>query len=291
MFITSEEREDFLNQVAQAGRVNPAVWGQTAEGLMERMKLMPLQWFVGAIWKLPDTVMDGHGIHIPFDWSCADGSFFNAVRKQYRATADWLGYDVLGRADLADELRFTDKAYYKPFAEISVAYYKLAKETFLLSQGLWEYAGRPEMLWYLIESERCEYELKTGGFIDIPNPKGKAEAYREVKDVCDQLEDASKLELLELPEDGCLYSPIHILINEAALLARQPENHKFRLHYENFLRTLKRCHRDIERSPLQTIYLKDGELKTVGKGKRSKDKAARGKRGFGNSLGNCKDCR
>jgi len=280
MLIQQKEKEEFFARLTQVAKINPAVWEQAPEGCMERIKLMPIQWFIDYIRDLPDLVMEhDHGICLPFNWQSADGEFFRLVRKQYRAIADWLKFYLLGRADLAAELTFTDKADYKPKAEILLAYYRLAQETFLLCGNLQEYVGRPEMMLFLIEWEHCENLLRGSGFIDNPKPKGKVEAYKETKAVCDELWDAEKLKFSE--GRTTIFSPTMILINEAAYLAHPPENIKFRKHYQNFLKILKRCNTELRDSSLvQNVYLENDTLKALGNGCRGKDKSKR-QRGFG----------
>ena len=272
MLIQEKEKEEFFAQLIQAAKTNPAIWEQTPEGCMERIKLMPIHWFIDCIRDLPDLVMEhDHGIRLPFNPQSADGKFFRLARKQYRAIADWLKFYLLGKTDLVAELTFTDKADYKPNAEILLAYYRLAQETFLLSGNLQKQWVRPEMILFLIEWERCENLLRNSGFTDNLKPKGKVEAYKETKAVCDELWDAEKLKFSETT----IYSPTMVLINEAAFLASRPENIEFRKHYQDFLKALKRCKKKIRDSRTEIVYLEDDILKALGNGCRGKDKNKR----------------
>jgi hypothetical protein len=71
------------------------------------------------------------------------------------------------------------------------------------------------------------------------------------------------------------------LINEAVSLSSRPENIKFRKHYQDFLKTLKRSNARIRDSSLiEIVYLEDDTLKALSNGCRGKDKNKR-HRGFG----------
>lgn len=275
MLIQLEEKEEFFTQLTQAAKTNSAVWERPPEGGIERVKLMPIQWFINYIHDLPDLVMEhDHGIRLPFSWQGADGEFFRIARKQYRAIGDWLKFYLLGRADLALELTLTDKADYKPNAEILLAYYRLAQETFLLSDDLQEFPGQPEIMLFLIAWEQLDCLLRNSGFIDNFKPKGKVERYKETKAACDKLWDAEKLKFSE--EKTTAYHATDLLINTAAYIASQPENIKFRKHYQDFLRTLKRCNtQSRDSSLLQVVYLENDTLKKRGNGCRGKGKSKR----------------
>jgi hypothetical protein len=272
MLIQQKEKEKFFARLTQAAKTNPAVLEASPEGYRERIKLMPIDCFIDSIRNLPDRVMEhDHGIRLSFNEQSADDEFFGLVRKQYRAIADWLEFYLLDKADLATELKLTDKADYKPMAEILLAYYRLAQETFLLCGNLQEYLGQPAMISLLIEWERCENLLRNSGFIDNLKPKGKVEAYKDIKAVCNELWDAEKLKSSE--ERMTIYSPTMILINEAASLSSRPENIKFRHHYQDFLKTLKRCKAQIRDSSLvEIVYLENDTLKALSNGCRGKDK-------------------
>lgn len=63
-----------------------------------------------------------------------------------------------------------------------------------------------------------------------------------------------------------------VLLNEAALIAKRNDNTKFRKHYEDFCKALKRYSREIERSNGNNIFLKDGEIQRIGRGSRGRGK-------------------
>lgn len=256
----------FIARLNREYKTNPAIGGTSVSASFERIKRMPLEFFVHGIRNMPDIVMSyDHGLNIGFGNRDSDTRFFNSVRDMYRYKADWLEYLLLDNTLKLPELRFTERAEYKPLAELSRAWFKLAGETFLLSGQLESYAVKPAMMLYLIESELCEELLKDSGFISTPNPKSKSKSYDNALDFNKTYWD---IERLKCQGSEISYSPSDILLNEAGVIANRPENTRFRAHWRDFLKTYKRCYREIERSPLNIIYLEDGKIERVGRGKR-----------------------
>ncbi|NER49203.1 MAG: hypothetical protein F6J92_21410 [Symploca sp. SIO1A3] len=227
-----------------------------------------LDWVVKAICNMPDLVMEyDHGIYLPFNWHSAEGCFIKLMRKEYRAIANWLEYYLLGKADLAAELAFTDKAKYKPCADISKACYDLAEQVYLLS-GLFQRNGlTPQAILLLIERKCCEKSMKESGLTGSPVVIGKKQACKESVQICNEL---LKAEITKPTDIKRIYDPVYVLINEAAFLAKQKGNIQFRLRYQDFLKTIKRCSREIERSKGKFIYLNDGKLVQMKRGRPKK---------------------
>ena len=270
MLIQPEEIEKFFPQLVQEVKTTSGVWESVSKVRVEIR--LPVDFFIDAIHDLPESLIEvDHGIRMSLDRQNADDKLFKMIREKYHAKADWLKYYLLGRSDLAAELTFTHKAYYKSAAEVSRAFYKLIQEVFLLSGDLQDVVGRPEVMLLLIERERCENHLRKSGFTDKPEPIGKVEQQRRVKKFCDKLWDAKKLSSLgyKISSDG----PTEILLDQAINLAKCPKNIEFRNHYEDFLRTVKRCYREEKDCPnLHHVFLEGDTLKVLGNGCRGKQK-------------------
>ncbi|NMG23103.1 hypothetical protein DP116_28355 [Brasilonema bromeliae SPC951] len=61
---------------------------------------------------------------------------------------------------------------------------------------------------------------------------------------------------------------LKIAVNVAAEIGSRKENIDFRVHWQNFLKTQKRCCRKLERSSRQVCYLENGVIKYIQVGKR-----------------------
>jgi hypothetical protein len=270
MLIQPKEVEKFFPQLVQEVKTASGYWEQVSKVRVELR--LPVDFFIDAIHDLPDLLMEiDHGILISCDGQDANDKLFKMIKEKYQAKADWLKYYLLGRSDLAAELTFTHKAYYKHEAELSRAFYQLIQEVFLLSGDLQNDVGQPEVMLLLIERERCENHLRKSGFIDKPELIGKVEQQRKVKKFCDKLWDAKKL-------SNSAYkifngSPTEILLEQAINLAKDPNNFEFHKHYEDFLGAVKRSYRQIKDCPaLHHVFLEGDTLKVLGNGCRGKQK-------------------
>jgi hypothetical protein len=270
MLIQPKEVEKYFPQLVQEVKKASGDWEQVSKVRVELR--LPINFYIDAIHDLPDLLMEiDHGIRVPADGQNADDKLFKMIREQYCAQADWLKYYLLAESDLAAELTFTRKAYYKPHAELSRAFYQLIQEVFLLSGDLQDDVGQPELMLLLIERERCENHLRKSGFTDKPEPIGKVEQQRRVKKFCDKLWDAEKLS--DSADRICNSSPTRILLDQAINLAKCPKNIQFRKHYHDFLRTVKRCYREVKDCPtLHHVFLEGDTLKVLGNGCRGKQK-------------------
>ncbi len=276
MFLKHPEYQEYFAQIHEKSKSDPSILGTTFEAFTKQVGFMPLRMFIDGFRQLPDDIMRRHGILMPFEEKDDESCFFSSVRKGYRARADWLKYYELEEYQLIDELRLTQKAFYEKNAIIDRAYLSLAKECLLLSDPLRNYAkGNAGFLWYLIQSEMCEEMMRTSGFTGEPSLIGKKTQYELIRKAVKEMENPK---ILEGKKAEALHSPTRILLNEAMLIAQMPENHSFRAKYNNFLQQLKQCSRDIERSELNNIYLVDGKIQIIGRGKRNQDKQGRRKR-------------
>lgn len=220
---------------------------------------MILNRFVERYTNLPDWTLELHGIRLPFNRGDVDIEFFNGVRSQYRATGLWMKYYLCNDSKALPELRFTNKADFKPYADVSLAWYRLAQETLLLSPELAKFFQTPAHLWLLTEMEKCDVMLEKIGVTGSGSrPLSKRKQYEETTWF-------ANLDISKLPvrPGKTLHSPTHILINEAMLLAATPQNEKFRARYRDFTRILKRCDREILNSDLQPHYLNDGVIRSL----------------------------
>jgi len=213
----------------------------------------PIQYFIDLIRNLPDGLMLSHGLDIPFDDTILG---FSELRFIYRAKADWLAY-YFGDASLIDELTYTDKAFYKFEAEKSKALIEIIQEAFLLSPELQHDYKNLGILWGLIESECFENLLKNSGIGAPPTPTPKHKRYSDIIEACKYLEDCSNLE----KTSNDTTSPMQWFCSHCLEICSVPENVLFRVKWNNFLRTLRRAERNIERSALKTAYVENGVIK------------------------------
>lgn len=222
----------------------------------------PLQFFIELFRNLPDGQMQAHGVLMPFKGNNTDSKFFNETRKIYRAVGDWLHY-YFGDASLLEELTFTDKNLYKFHAERSKAWIEIIQETFLLSPELQQEYKNPGMLWMLLEVEFFEKMLSSSGFSGNATPTSKNAKYLSTIKACDFLQDPKNL----LGQHEDTNSPTQWFCSLALELCAIPENHLFRDKWRRFLNTIKRCERNIQRSPLKVAFLKDDEIKFLQSGR------------------------
>jgi len=224
---------------------------------------LPLSFYVKHYNDLPDGLMKTHGISFSANGSDKDTKFFNLIKKSYRATASWVFY-YFGYPALKEELIFTEKSFYKPLGEICKAWITIIQETFLLSPELQEVWKNPAAFWMLIETEKCEKLFAKSGFTGIASPTGKGERYSGIIDACIFLGDSNNLQVKPVITD----SPSQWFYGHALELCAIPDNVQYRTKWNQFLRTLKRCERDLERSPLKVTFLQDGQLKQLQQGRK-----------------------
>lgn len=137
---------------------------------------------IGRIKKLPDPFINPDGTVTLVDSFFLPGSKFPnpflispdqkkllaAVRKQYRATAEWLEYYLLDKTDLLPELTTTDKVNFKPFAEVSLAKLKLIQELYSRVPAINEVFDSPGQVWLESEYSSCWGWLHTTFIGNLP---------------------------------------------------------------------------------------------------------------------------
>ncbi|WP_250126271.1 hypothetical protein [Chroococcidiopsis sp. CCMEE 29] len=131
-----------------------------------------------AIKNLPDHLME-YDHEILLDFSCRDeeGQLIKAIREEYRIKAQWLEVYWLDRTELTFELTKTWKKHYKPFAERTNAFWKLAQEVHIWLTSASDIRTSPTisqlptpLIWaFLCEYYLCEAELKNSGYTAFPD--------------------------------------------------------------------------------------------------------------------------
>lgn len=214
-----------------------------------------------------------------------DNDGFNQVIKtlikQFYAVSEWLKYKILNDNSLYLDLIHTWRNNYKDIAYISVYSYQFYQETFLLSDLLQRYKLTPEYWFTLYSLEYCELALKNIGVIDKPKLMGKSKEYNRVCDLLHSvdlglLEKYKNVEIKKVEiKEG--YLPVNtyqgLLLQQAQEISNRIENHKYRNLHKNFLNSVKRCYRNIERNPnLVSFCLMDGHKKLLKRGNNRKKK-------------------
>ena len=249
--------------------------GMTAGGTQPTIEQV-----IYSIKNMPDLLMEhDHGIILSSSEDDDDGQILRAIREEYRVKGLWLEYYWLNRTELLFELTKTQKRYYKPFAEQSKAFLKLAQE---VHAWLEQHAPRmrelmPEpLLWvFLCERYLCETKLSNGGYMGKSKLIGKGNLSDLARLHYDVLEDVDKFRIV-----GCeTMPPLRSLEQTAAAIAKH--DREFRVgHYLEYLKIQKRCFRSIERSPLKIISLDESNtLQLMGRGNDTRTPKSR-KRGF-----------
>lgn len=228
-----------------------------------------LDMIIEMIKNLPDELIESKGIILSWCINTDEDKIINYLRAQYRAIADWLKYYLLGRSELSLELSYTQKSYYKPLAERSVETYKLAQETYLLSDILQKDKLYPELTLYLIERETCLRAFNNSGITDKPKPIGKDLNYKNTKKMCDTFEKAN---LQNFSGYETVHTILDLLAHQALEISSITENYEFRNHWYRFLKRVKQCEDRLRRNKnLQVGYLDKNILRMLnGRGKRKK---------------------
>lgn len=238
-----------------------------------------LEGCIYVIANLPDFLMEyKHGIYMPWGEDAGNEDvyrFFNHVRFGYRAMGKWLEYYLLDRDELKVELKFTDKAHYKPLAERCVAVYRLAQEILIRPHEIQHNIFAGEWM-TLFERDLLTIALKNSGLTGDPKVTGKSQLYREMVKNFEYLSDTSWWTSSGKPQ---WMSPWDALISEAIRLSHEEPGFEEE-YYLPFCKKIKQCQRKIKQGKLSGIYISQaGELKVVRTGKRPKIS-----KGFGDEL-------
>ena len=196
------------------------------------------------------------------------------IRAKSRAIADWLQFYLLDDQGILVELTLSNKSHYKSVAEIVVAQYNLAQELQFhlpaligsfdkdnnpLNPGRW-------MTWCV--RQNCKHDLKSSGLLDQPVTEGKSAQCLRVQKNLKWLEEAaiSRVELATVPSEEI--NPTNFLETCSLLIAQINEG--FQEDYHNkYIKTLRRCYRQIRNDPFFKVTVLDekGDLVTKRKGK------------------------
>lgn len=209
--------------------------------------------------------LEAHGLRIGYSYRQDDDSLLlKAAREEYLAKSQWLEFSWLNRVSLSNELTSTRKVSYKPYAERTNSFRRLAEEIYLRMSWMQEQQITPLTLTLYCEMQICEDALTNCGFFaDLPCPVGKRRNYENAINYYNKLEDTDKI----IFERGdCYLPPIEALEHSAAFLATQDSSFKNK-YYRDYLLQQKRYHREVAKGGLAVIRLShDHSVEIVGRG-------------------------
>lgn len=220
---------------------------------------------IEAIRNLPDSRLEAHGIRMGYSYKKDDDTLVLATaREEYLAKSQWLEFSWLNRIDLSNELTSTWKILYKPHAERTSSFKRLAQEIYQRSYWMQEQGVTPLDLTLACEIQICEGKLSNSGyFSDLPATIGKRENYTDATKYYDQLEATDKI-IFE-KGDFWLY-PLQALEQSGAYIARIDNAFK-NTYYRDYLLQQKRYHRQTGKGELNVIRLdRNGVAELVGRG-------------------------
>jgi hypothetical protein len=218
---------------------------------------------------LPDHVMeDGHGILLGSGNTLEDkdNQFAQIIRKQYDYTADWLEYYVLNNTEKLLELTNpeTEKHYYKPFAEQSLATLKLIKEVCAFCRWLNADNLCINRWWLACEWELCDQALEKSGYTGNPLLIGASQAYKSVVSLGKEWDSSNintvSAEILQT-------TSMQALQGLAWAISEHRDNYAFRFHFDCYKKILKREWRSLRDSKLNPTYMVDGQIHLMQRGK------------------------
>ena len=204
---------------------------------------------------MPDLVMKyEHGLILESSREDEDDRLIQSVRAMYANQADWLEYYFLENTKILPEIDSTNKKYYKPLAEMSLATLKLAQEICAFCDWLNKQSLSPRRWFLACEWEFCEQVLQNSGYISKPTLLGSSKYYSDMVARDRLLDDSSQIKLIEV---GILETtPIQALEGLACVISQPDSNVCFRnTHYREYRAVIKRCARQLRDSPLNPIYL------------------------------------
>ena len=217
-----------------------------------------------------------HGIILDFKCRGNHGEILKGIREKYIGIATWLEFYLLQKNELNLELLLTTKKHMKPYAEMAIAYFQLARETFVIAcdPNIKDYQLEPHtwMMWCVFDL--CENDLECSGLLAIPEKLGVSTQWKMQQAHLNWLETTaltgSGINISQpITEIPACESPIDALELFAQSIAR--ENIQFRNgFYRDYVRIQKRCIRQLYNSKyLKTMYLDDetGQPKVLVRGK------------------------
>ncbi len=220
---------------------------------------------IEAIRNLPDSRLEAHGIRIGCSYQKDDDSLvLAAAREEYLAKSQWLEFWWLNRTNLSNELTSTWKILYKPHAERTSSFKRLAQEIYQRLYWMQEQRVTPFDLTLACETQICEDKLiNSGYFSDLPATVGKRENYNNAIKHYDELEATNKI----IFEKGDFWlHPLQALEQSAACIAKIDNTFK-NTYYRDYLLQQKRYHRQTGKGELNVIRLgQNGSAELAGRG-------------------------
>jgi hypothetical protein len=226
-----------------------------------------LQQAIYVIQNAPDLLIERfHGVILPSSVDGDDGKLLEALREKYRAIGYWLRYFLRHENHLKFELLNTRKQLCKPFAEILMNYFYLAKHLSTQPKSSFYIAYSPEYLLMMIGLQHCSEDLNHSGFLNNAQPEGKEITYTLARKHYDSLL-SSKMSFVRSEGEQVALQPKEFLEGLAAWLANNDTEFRSGYFYE-YTRSQKRCYRQIKsNSQLKAAYLDGNELKHMSRGR------------------------
>ncbi len=218
---------------------------------MNQNEPLSIEQVIFSIKNMPDLLMEhNHGIIVDNCWVEDDLKIIDAVRKEHIAKARWLDYYLLDDIEALRECDNTDKAEYKPLAEITLAWYKLAQEVFVWQERHPEnylFSRRqiksPAFWMTICETQFCSSRLINS--LSSARPRavvGKGAIHLNAIKYMAALDDVEKLQFVEGLTSK---KPIQALEEVAALLSKYDSKFRYAGYFSQYRRTIVRCLREI----------------------------------------------
>lgn len=226
-----------------------------------------LQQAIAVTQNAPDLIVERfHGIFLPSTDDGDDAKLLEAFREKYRVIGYWLSYFLLHQNHLKFELLNTRKQLCKPFAEILMNYFNLAKHLSTHPKSYAVLANSPEYLLLTIGLQHCSEDLSNSGYLNTPQPEGKEKTYALAREYYDSLINKSKSIFVRSEDKGVALPAKEFLERLGAWVAKYDINFR-NGYFTEYVRSQKRCYRQIKCNPqLKAAYLDGFHLKSVNRG-------------------------